>query len=178
MLRALMLLSLVASLGCAQGRANRQEPSTQVDASTQILLTFARGPCFGDCPSYKVTLFQNGRLRFGEELGSEFEPAPEALVAPTVIDRIRFLADKLDRLDARCCDCYDMTDMSSATISFRGRDGSMRMIEHYHGCEKAPAWLYSVENEIDAIFETERWIGRKVEYKPYHPNRSNGFESL
>jgi hypothetical protein len=61
--------------------------------------------------------------------------------------------------------------MPSATITYRRLDGKTRKIEHYHGCEKAPDWLYSVENEIDTILETERWIGRKMDYRPYHPTR-------
>jgi hypothetical protein len=170
MLRSLMLTSLSLLLGCATRKANTQEASAPSDTSAQVLLVFGRGPCFGDCPSYKVTLFQNGRVRFGEDLGREFEPPSEAVVAPAAIEKIRSLAERLDPLDAKCCDCYDMTDMSSATITYRRRDGKLRTIDHYHGCERAPDWLYSVENEIDAALETDRWLGRKVEYKPYHPS--------
>jgi len=115
-----------------------------------------------------VTLFESGRVLFGENIDRDLGP-PEERMLPAAVDKIRSLTKKLDGLDIKCCDCYDMTDMPSATITYRAPDGGMRKIEHYHGCEKAPDWLYSVENEIDAILETDRWIGRKIDYRPYHP---------
>jgi hypothetical protein len=35
----------------------------------------------------------------------------------------------------------------------------------------APDWLYDVENAIDEALGTERWLGRKIEYKAYHPHQ-------
>jgi hypothetical protein len=109
-------------------------------------------------------------VRFGKNIDPDLGP-PDERVLPGAVDKIRSLTRKLDDLDVTCCDCNDMTDMPSATITYRRLDGKTRKIEHYHGCEKAPDWLYSVENEIDTILETERWIGRKMDYRPYHPTR-------
>jgi hypothetical protein len=52
---------------------------------------------------------------------------------------------------------------------YPSRRGTTKRIEHYHGCEKAPDWLYDVENAIDAALETERWVGEKIRSKAYHP---------
>ena len=170
MIRQGVVLFWLAILpGCHHG-APKRGSAGRTDPSAQEILTLVRGSCFGDCPSYEVTLFQSGRVLFGRNIDPDLGPPAERVV-PAAVDKIRPLTRKLDGLDIKCCNCADMTDMPSATITYRGLDGRMRTIEHYHGCEKAPDWLYAVENEIDAILETERWIGRKMNYGPYHPTR-------
>ena len=40
--------------------------------------------------------------------------------------------------------------------------GEPKKIDHYHGCEKAPDWVYDVDFSIDETLHTEEWVGRKV----------------
>ncbi len=57
---------------------------------------------------------------------------------------------------APACGLY-ATDLPSAIVSVEDRGRSKR-IEHDHGCRKAPPALASLENRIDQVAGTARWI--------------------
>jgi hypothetical protein len=136
------------------------------------LLTFERTSCFGSCPAYELVLFEDGRLEYEGQL-EVADPGPaEVRIAPAGIATVRASIERIAALESDCCNCYDWTDNPSVKMTFAVPGGNgVRKIEHYHGCEKAPDWLYDVENAIDEALGTERWLGRKIEYKAYHPHQ-------
>jgi hypothetical protein len=157
---------LVAVASCASSPA----PAVASAPLPHQLLKFERGPCFGDCPSYKVVLFDDGLVRFGETLEGS-EPA-EARLTPAAVAKVRSLLERVATLTPDCCACVGPTDMPDATMTFAlTADAAPKRVNHYHGCERAPDWLYDVENSIDELLGTERWIGQKMNVRPYHPKR-------
>lgn len=136
------------------------------------LLTFLRTSCFGQCPAYELVLLEDGRLRYEGAIGVT-DPGPvEVRVAPAAMAKVRANIERVAGLSSDCCGCADWTDSSSVTMAFPIPGGTgVKKIYHYHGCEKAPDWLYDVENSIDEALETERWLGRKIEYKAFHPSK-------
>jgi hypothetical protein len=135
-------------------------------------LRFERTVCFGQCPAYKLVLFEDGRLQY-EASVAVAEPGPaEVLVAASAMAEIRSSIQRLSGLRTDCCDCYDSTDEPSVNMTFPAPGGKdLKRIDHYHGCEKAPDWLYEVENSIDEALDTERWVGRKIHYRAHHSRR-------
>jgi hypothetical protein len=164
--------ALVVSAVVCASRRGPVTPTTSPGAGRpRELLTFERTGCFGDCPTYNLVLFDDGGLRFAPSSGDDPD-ARDARIAPSAMANIQSNIRRLSGLRSDCCNCYDMTDMPSAIMTFRVAGGTeVRRIEHYHGCEHAPDWLYDVENAIDETLETERWLGKKVHQKPYHPSR-------
>ncbi len=82
--------------------------------------------------------------------------------------KIRSSLERLSGLRADCCNCYDSSDSPSVKMAFKTPGGEeLKEIDHYHGCEKVPDWLYDVENSIDEVLDTERWIGRRIRYEPH-----------
>ena len=55
-----------------------------------------------------------------------------------------------------------MTDQPAATTSYHAGDGA-KTIRHYYGDTHAPQALRDVEDGIDRIVHTERWIGTRDE---------------
>jgi hypothetical protein len=50
------------------------------------------------------------------------------------------------------------TDSSTARLYYT--DGrKARLISNYHGCKEAPRRLAELENEVDRILGTDRWVG-------------------
>src|SRR6516162_4892519 len=122
---ACILLSIAA---CSQW-------ATPAALSGHELLRFERTICFGQCPAYKVDLFDDGRLQYeGSFAVAEHGPAEGRIAAPAMA-KIRSNLQLLSGLRAGCCNCYDSTDSPSVNMTFMARDGKeVKRIEHYHGC--------------------------------------------
>jgi hypothetical protein len=135
------------------------------------LLSLERTACYGPCPVYSVTLYNDGRVVYR---GTSFVKTVGAATAQAEPSSIATLRRELRRsgvmsLGDHCCDCYDITDHPGAKISYDFGFGERGEVDHYHGCMGAPTWLGSFEDRIDAILETERFIGGPVErYKLFH----------
>lgn len=148
------------------GACSPSAPATPApSASDQISMT--RGPCFGTCPIYTVTVWGDGRVRFeGERFVRQTGvlmktiDAAQAAALFAHADSIGFFDLPADITPANRSACGDAwTDMPGAetTIVWADRDHS---VNHYHGCPKAPAELTAFEQRVDAVLGTGEWIGR------------------
>jgi len=150
-LAALLLLGSVAL-------ADSSVPSTGGASAPTVSLE--RTACYGRCPIYKVTVLRDGTVlwegeRFVKTTGKASAKLPAAALAQ-LADAFRTagffaLQDKYER--------YDITDHPSAIVTFD--DGKRKKtVHHYHGDTSAPKQLYELEDAIDRIAGTAKWIGR------------------
>jgi hypothetical protein len=168
-IEGLLGIFIFSTLGCRVHHDPVESPSSPSITSGRELLRSKRTDCFGTCPAYELVLFESGHLRYeGFSYVKNAGPV-EVRVGPSAIATIRSNLERMSTLATDCCNCNDMTDMPSVDMTFSGVGGRMKRIDHYYGCEKAPDWLYDVENSIEAALETERWVGQKAQYKAYHP---------
>jgi hypothetical protein len=131
-------------------------------ADSGVLLSFERTACYGTCPDYTVTVFQDGRLEYR---GREF-----VKIGGRVRGRIsRWDREALDAAFTKAAFCdlvgeypSGPTDLPSVRIDWSACPGRSS-VDHYLGDESAPAALVRLEGTVDAILRTERWIGTKAE---------------
>ena len=99
-------------------------------------------------------------------------PGPaEVRVAAPAMAKIRSSIQRLSGLNTDCCNCYDSTDSPSVKMTFTAPGGETKGVDHYHGCDTAPEWLYDVENSIDETLDSEQWTGKTIRYKPHRGRR-------
>jgi hypothetical protein len=158
---------LALALGLAAcGPRVPQAPAPDAASAPGTLVTLERGPCFGTCPVYRVSLSADGSVvfagtRFVTRVGTDTSRARPGVVDSLVrsLDAGGFFALADAYLpDAPVCGPYH-TDAPTVSISVQapGRDKTVR---HDHGCMGAPAELTGMERLIDSIAGTERWTGR------------------
>jgi len=135
------------------------------------LLRFERTACFGDCPGYKLDLFEDGRLQYAGTVAVAMPGPTEVRVAAPAMAKIRSSIQRLSGLNTDCCNCYDATDNPSVKMTFTAPGGEIKGVDHYHGCDRAPDWLYDVENSIDETLDSEQWTGKTIRYKPHRRRR-------
>ncbi|HOL40202.1 MAG TPA: DUF6438 domain-containing protein [Methanospirillum sp.] len=137
-------------------------PSLAVSSGEQdrdIEITLERGMCFGTCPVYSVSLYGNGTIaweggRYVEVIGNMTATTDPAMIG-----------DLYDRLIEGgfmgFADSYafqNITDMPTATLTVR--NGTViKAVYHYHGDFTAPENLSYMENAVDRVANTSRWIG-------------------
>ncbi len=146
-------------------------PAASADAAlpppdSTVRIALERGPCFGTCPVYKVTLQGSGAVlfegqRFVADSGLHTATVPPArvdsLVAELVAGGYFDLADRY-RAGEPGCERY-ATDLPSVVTEVRA-GGREKRIEHDRGCAGAPAALSALESRIDSVAGVARWIRR------------------
>lgn len=176
MIRLVLLLSLFLSgLACAgAGQRAAQPTPTPVDdkaVPADTVVTLERTPCFGTCPSYKVTVYGDGRLVYEGRKFVKVEGKVESNVTREQVGQLLAEFEKANYFSLRDlyndvrdgCPTY-WTDSPSADTSLQV-GGRSKAVAHYYGCmEKGtsavvyPRELYHLESRIDEILDTARWV--------------------
>ena len=119
-----------------------------------------RGPCFGTCPVYAVTVSSDGRVQwrgreFVRTIGESSWQVPARTVRKieSALRRCRFL--RLKNMYSRVM----ITCMPSCKIEVEFADGSFKVVDHYYGDFSAPRRLSRLERRIDKLLETNGHIG-------------------
>ena len=160
---AIALLGVTLGTAACASRGGSDTPPAPT-ASDHI--SMARGPCFGACPMYRVTIRGDGRVtfegdRFVEITGEHTGTADPAEVAALFahLDSIGYfrMPSNITPSNESACGGH-WTDMPSAELSVVYA-GASHDVNHYHGCPKAPESLMRLEARIDAVAGSQRWIG-------------------
>jgi uncharacterized protein DUF6438 len=138
----------------------------QVSADSAVRITLERGPCFGTCPVYAVTLDGSGAVlfegrRFVADTGISTGSVPPARVDSLVVELIaRGYFDFADRYRAGEPGCEQYATDLPTVITEVQAGGRRNRIEHDHGCMEAPEALTALEGRIDEVAGVARWIRR------------------
>jgi hypothetical protein len=153
--------AIVALAGCGQAASPPAIPEPRLASPAhELAITFEQGPCFGDCPVYKVEIYRDGTVVFhgdsavkvqGEAVGHVTSEQLAAL--QRAFARVQFfaLADDYshsDRLDQ---------DFVVVTYQIGGRS---KRIHHYRGDRRGRV-LLPLEGEILETVNVDQWIGTK-----------------
>jgi len=181
LLRALACVSMLVACSRKTTNTVAPDPAPSVSSAPPIdrlpadtTITLERGRCFGPCPSYRVSLFADGRVAF-ESLGGSYPHEGDAALVPdagaATIDASAVLA-LMNRI--RAAGFFDMADdypthwtdkrTMIVTVTIDGKTKSIRDEGgpdeelHDHPPE-VPRALRDVEADIDRVANVGRWIG-------------------
>lgn len=122
-------------------------------------VSLRRTPCYGHCPVYEVTVSGTGEVEYSGEWFVAREGVHRWRISTR---RVRLLAAAFESAGYRMLrDEYtraEMTDAPSCLTSIEYADGSSKSVHHYHGDSSAPAHLTRLEDRIDAIVGTQRYL--------------------
>ena len=134
------------------------------------VVTLRRTACLGTCPVYSVEIFDDGFVRY---IGIEFvqykgeqrvvipQQAVENLVASFLRANYFALQDSYDTCRSPDGRRFILTDLPTAYTSLRF--GKRKKTVRNYIC--APRSLSNLEDEIDKVANTRRWIGNR----PFDP---------
>lgn len=126
--------------------------------ASNIFISLSRSGCYGTCPVYSVSIGAHGGIEF---FGQSYVAEKGAHSIPISPDSVRALAREF--IDA---DFYSMqdeylahvTDLPTTGISI-AIDGRQKKITGYQGVWAGmPALVKDLEEEIDWLAESRRWI--------------------
>ena len=154
---AAFALAVLLFLWLPSGRTSVTHPKNMESLTIQM----SRGPCYGTCPSYTVTIHGSGSVEYvGGRFVKDRSPQVDRLGREQVIavlqslDRARFPALE-DRAFTWCF------DSASVGISVSA-DGSTKRVVSDSYCDGAKtgaqAQFVQAAHEIDAILDSKRWV--------------------
>ena len=125
--------------------------------TSQLTITLARSGCFGSCPSYKVAVSTDGVVFDGNGYAVASGRHTDAINAK----QVRTLAKKFLTADFYSMDASyaaSVTDMPGYRLSI-AIDGRIKEVADYVGSwEGMPAIITELEDEVDTLARTDRWI--------------------
>ena len=143
-------------LWALHSRAALPADAQPLDDSTVLSLHRTAAACFG-CPEYTVRVFGSGKVEyvgdkfvceFGERAGiADAREVRRLVEAMIVTGYFGFVWQRGDW----------WLDAPSATSSLQHRGHSFQLY-HYQGDQGAPLWLRAMEQEIDRVAGTGRWL--------------------
>jgi uncharacterized protein DUF6438 len=137
-------------------------------------LTLERTLCYGTCPSYRLTIFADGRVeyegrKFVKVEGNRTKRIPTSAVAELRVElgKVNYFALR-DRYASQLDGCPIVwTDNPSAMTSVR-RNGIVKTVHHYYGCREMdwgstlgapyPEYLADFEDRVDQIVDSGEWV--------------------
>jgi len=126
-----------------------------------LVISLDRSVCFGACPAYRVTAYDEGTVVFwggafttvvGFRIWSVSQSTLQQLVTAFNDGGYFSLSDYTHE---------DWTDNPSAStsITLQGRTHS---VAHYYGDNSAPQKLFDLEDSVDKLLNTEEWVYPKT----------------
>lgn len=136
----------------------KRMPFPEIHNWNSIRMTLERSTCFGTCPSYRVEVHGDGTVLYEGRgyvavTGSHRASIPKQTVAE-LLDGFRY-ADYYSLQDEYVLPATDLpTYETSIQI-----DGKLKKVKDYAGEQIGmPLSVSRLENEIDRLVDTERWI--------------------
>jgi hypothetical protein len=172
-----ILLSLMLTVACSSLKSDLLKPDPfPKDAAVppDFAVTLKRTACFGTCPIYTLTIKADGSVVFEGEKFTATTGKAEAKISEAKIRELIKAFEEADYFGFDDSYGYDSsncpstaTDMPTVTTSIQ-INNRKKSIDHYLGCTDGtegfniyPAKLYQLENKIDEIVGTKRWIGEQ-----------------
>lgn len=150
-----LLLFLLTFVFCISAFGQEmQYDSLAIDSAS---ITLERGPCFGICPEYEVTVHGNGQVEFQGSNGLESAESHSAQIhASEARDLIEFTVSKVrfDTLQEKYFGNIDDPERIT-TLRIGGKTKSVSNIGD------GPKILTELELMIDEVAATSRWLKRE-----------------
>jgi hypothetical protein len=168
--RWLLLRSLPACTALLVGACAMGASATPDQRMPAASVTLQRTSCFGSCPSYTVTVTQDGQVSFeglahvqSGSASGHATPAQVANILAAVKEaRLRSMRDSYVAPDDGCE--MVMSDQAGVKITVVDAAGS-KTVDFYKGCTGASAdavrpRIEQLASSIDQQLGTARWIGK------------------
>lgn len=167
-----LLISSIFLFACEGNAPNQKDITINPDSVTSqfpdddsipddLIIRLNRTVCFGTCPAYLLTVKADGKVSFFGQDFTETKGQAEGEISKEKIKQLIAEFKKAKFFDLK--DNYTTEECSTDTPTVRTTlfiNDKVKKIEHSLGCE-APKELTDLENKIDEIVGTKKWIGEK-----------------
>jgi hypothetical protein len=139
--------------------------TSQQKVSQPVALTLERTACFGFCPMYKLTVYGNGKVVYEGKRFVKVTGTRTATISPTAARKLISEFQQIHYFKLQDTYTGGHTDAPSAITSLT-MGKKQKTVHHYLASPNAPTQLTELENKIDAVVNSQQWIGTDEERAP------------
>lgn len=156
----LFLILCISVAACSQGFPIKENSTP---AYPDLMISMERGPCFGTCPVYNLTIDADGNVAYEGRLFVAVEGIRNAKISFEKIQELVMAIEIANFFDLEDQYHAPATDLPSITLSITLKEQN-KTIWHYGtldcsgDLDTAPQELCELENKIDEIINTKQWI--------------------
>lgn len=121
------------------------------------VIVLTRQPCYGLCPVYTVTVHHDGAVTYQGERYVRTRGKATSTISVEAVDALIARLDDAGVLDMHWTSCPGVTDQDTVNLTFH-HDGRRNSVSHYRGDGCAPKDLGALEDEIDRVAGTRKWV--------------------
>lgn len=148
-MRSLLTLLPVLLFGCQTSPGVKKEEV----APPGVLVSLQRTPCYGACPVYVVEVLTDGTARFKGERHVKVTEPVEAKLEPAALQKLEARFEQTAFAQWGHFTKPTMSDAPTVVLTFKGHT-----VRHYRGDDQAPPELTQLEDDVDALIGTDRWV--------------------
>jgi Domain of unknown function (DUF6438) len=160
-----LCLALLATASCGRKKAPPAD-SVSIDqphppdlmAGTTLLATLERTGCYGECPVYRLTVSTDGSVVYFGARWVKVLGRREYKLSQAQVSDLESAFERANFMSLRDYDHVESTDDDWAHVSFLW-GGRLKRVRHYHGDNAAPPALSVLEDELDRITDSGRFVG-------------------
>lgn len=152
-MRATLTLPLLLIFGCQTSPQVSQESQVKTVTAPGVLVSLERTPCFGACPVYRVEVLEDGLVRFKGERHVKVTEPVQGRLEQAALEKLTARLDQSGFAQWKDFTRTHMSDMPTVVLTYKGHT-----VRHSLGDDQAPPELTQLEDDVDALLGTERWI--------------------
>ena len=127
------------------------------------VITLERQPCFGFCPMYTVSIFEDGTVVYNGDSNVDVTGEQTSEIAPETVQQMVDAFASAGYFEwEEAYTTQTVTDLPTVITSVT-RDGETHRIQRYAGDNTAPLALPFLENWIDLMASTGMWTGAQID---------------
>jgi len=119
-----------------------------------------RTMCFGECPVYKVEILSNGTVYYNGEMFVEKTGKHSWLIDASTIEKLNQAIKYYKYFNIKKVKpTFEATDNPYCILTVTLQDGITRKTNNYHGDNSFPEELNKLEDKIDELIGSKKYIG-------------------
>ena len=157
---ALLIVVAISSL-VLFSKSTQSSESPKSFTSTELndaVITLERTACYGTCPVYKVTIYEDGKVLYNGEQFVENKGEHDFRISPAKVKDLINEFYEIDYFSLHNEYTANITDLPTTITSIKIA-GQAKRVSNYYG---APEKLRELEDMIDEVTNSQRWIGKKL----------------
>ena len=151
-MRSLLTLLPVLLFGC-QTSPSVKKVEAAVTTTPEALVSLERTACYGTCPIYGVSVLSDGTTRFEGKRHVKITEPVEVKLEAAALEKLKAAFEKSGFAKWPDYTRTNVSDLPTVVLTYQGHT-----VRHSLGDDKAPPELTALEDEVDAIIGTDRWV--------------------
>lgn len=170
------ILAALLFAACTETPAGGTGTSGGADTPRAISISLTRTPCFGICPSYRVTLKGDGKVRYEGDCFVDVKGVKDYAVDAAEVEKLARAFEAADFFSLRDEYRGEITDNPTQILSVTIGDRTKTVTDYAGRLAGMPESVTELESEVDRVANTAPLVGER-KFGKWQNEQCQGFRT-